>query len=96
VSDTIRVVEIGHTRSSTRHRISRKRSRYVVESTSVIFKENAPKDSPLKDPRFVFLGPDEDGELLEVMAIENDSGGLLIIHAQRIRDRYMDLLKGGL
>jgi hypothetical protein len=89
-------VEIKHTRSSTRHRISRKRSRYVVETTSVIFKENAPKDSPLTDARLVFLGPDEDGELLEVMAIETGSGGLLVIHAQRIRHRYLELLKGGL
>jgi hypothetical protein len=68
----------------------------VVETTSVIFEENAPKNSPLKDARLVFLGPDEDGELLEVMAIKTDSGALLVIHAQPIRDRYLNLLKGGL
>ena len=62
----------------------------------MIFKEPAPKDSSLQDPRLVFLGPAEDGDLLEVMAIETDSGGLLIIHAQRIRNRYLHLLKGGL
>lgn len=67
----------------------------MVETTSVI-KENAPKESPLQDPRLVFLGPDGDGELLEVMAIETDAGGLLIIHAQRIRGRYVELLEGGL
>jgi hypothetical protein len=89
-------VEIKHTRASTRHRISRRRSRYVVETTSVIFKENAPKDSLLKDARLVFLGPDDDGELLEVMAIATDSGGLLVIHAQPIRHRYLELLKEGL
>jgi hypothetical protein len=90
-------VEVRHTRSSTRHRVSRKRSRYVVETASVIFKENAPKHSPLQDPRLVFLGPDERGELLEVMAIETDTGGLLlIIHAQPIRHRYVELLNGGL
>ena len=89
-------MEIKHTRSSTCHRISRKRSRYVVETTSVIFRESAPKDSPLADPRFVFLGADEQGELLEVMAVETDTGGLLIIHAQPIRDRYLELLKGGI
>lgn len=44
----------------------------------------------------MFLGPDESGELLEVMAIETDEDGLLIIHAERIRDRYLELLKGGL
>lgn len=68
----------------------------MVETTSVIFRENAPKGSPLSDPRLVFLGPDEDGELLEVMAVETDSAGLLVIHAQRIRSRYLRLLKGGL
>jgi hypothetical protein len=67
-----------------------------VETTSAIFKENAPTDSPLQDPRLVFLGPDEQGELLEVMAVETDGGGLLIVHAQRIRGRYLELLKGGL
>ena len=44
----------------------------------------------------MFLGPDEHGELLEVMAIETESDGLLIIHAQPIRNRYLELLKGGL
>lgn len=44
----------------------------------------------------MFLGPDQDWELLEVMAIETDADGLLIIHAQRIRDRYLKLLEGGL
>jgi hypothetical protein len=60
----------------------------------VIFRENAPKDSPISDPRLVFLGPDEQGELLEVMAVETDNDGLLIIHAQPIRNRYLELLKG--
>lgn len=78
-------MEIRHARSATRHRISRKRSRHVVETTSIIFSEHAPKDAPLTDPRLVFLGPDQDGELLEVMAIETDTGGLLIIHAQMIQ-----------
>lgn len=62
----------------------------------MIFQETAPRESPLQDPRLVFLGPDADGELLEVMAIETDRGGLLIIHAQPIRGRYLELLKGGL
>ncbi len=61
----------------------------------MIFRWNAPKDSPLTDPRLVFLGPDEQGELLEVMAVETNAGGLLIIHAQPIRDRYLGILKEG-
>jgi len=89
-------MEVNHARSSTRRRISRQRRRHVVETTSVIFRESAPKDSPLKAPRLVFLGPDEQGKLLEVMAIQTDTGDLLVIHAQPIRNRYIELLEGGL
>jgi hypothetical protein len=89
-------VPIKHTRSATRHRISRQRSRYVVETTGVIFAEDPPVGSPLADQRLVFLGPDADGELLEVMAIRTDDDGLLVIHAQPIRARYLKLLTGGL
>lgn len=69
---------------------------YVVETTSVIFTEPAPSGSVLADPRLVFLGPDRQGVLLEVMAIQTDDGGLLIIHAQPIRERYLRILEGGL
>ena len=62
----------------------------------MIFRESAPKDSPLNAPRLVFLGPDEQGKLLEVMAIQTDTGDLLVIHAQPIRNRYIELLEGGL
>jgi hypothetical protein len=44
----------------------------------------------------VFLGPDEEGDVLEVMAVETDAGGLPIIDAMPIRDRYLKLLTGGL
>jgi hypothetical protein len=88
-------MEIRWARSATRHRISRSQSSYVVETTSVVFREPAPASSPLRDDRFVFLGPDQQGALLEVMAVESDRG-LLIIHAMPIRDRYLDALKGGI
>jgi hypothetical protein len=88
--------QIRWARSATRHRISRDRSGYVVRTTGLIFREPAPGGPPLSDDRLVFLGPDEDGEILEVMAIEMDTGGLLIIHAMPIRDRYLRLLAGGL
>jgi hypothetical protein len=34
--------------------------------------------------------------LFEVTTIETDAVGLLVIHAQRIGSRYLELLKGGL
>lgn len=88
--------EISWTRSATRHRISRRRSGHVARTTGVIFQEPAPPGSPLADDRLVFLGPDEEGEMLEVMAIETDAGRLLIIHAMPMRQQYFDLLRRGL
>ena len=40
----------------------------------------------------MFLGPDEDGELLEVMAVETDAG-LLIIHAMKMRAKYQPYIR---
>jgi len=56
-------------------------------------RQPAPDDSPAKDDRLVFLGPDQDGELLEVMAVEITEG-LLVIHAMEVRTQYLDYLKG--
>jgi hypothetical protein len=86
-------VEIRWARSATRHRVSRQRSGYVVDNAETILRQPAPTDSPAGGDRLVFLGPDQDGELLEVMAVEI-ADGLLVIHAMRIRTKYLDYLKG--
>ncbi len=87
-------MEIRFTRSAVRHRISRRRSGHVVRTAAVIFRQPAPKGSPLQDERIVFLGPDKSGTLLEVMAVETDEGDLLVIHAMRISNRYLRILEG--
>jgi hypothetical protein len=38
--------------------------------------------------RLVFLGDDEEGIALEVMAVELADDALLVIHAMPLRDRY--------
>jgi len=86
-------VGISFARSATRHRISRKRSRYVVEHTATVLRQPAPEASPLRDDRIVFLGPDADGVMLEVMAIEVHDG-LRVIHAMQIRKRYEPFVEG--
>ena len=63
-------MEIRWAKSAAKHRISYERSGHVVKTTDRIIREPAPEDSPLKDDRIVFLGPDQNGVLLEVMAIE--------------------------
>lgn len=80
-------------RSATKHRVSHERSRYVALNAKIIIRQPAPADSRLKDDRLVFLGPDDDGTLLEVMAVETDLG-LTIIHAMPMRPKYSEHLKG--
>ena len=46
-----------------------------------------------REDRIVFLGPDPNGVMLEVMAIETNQG-LLIIHAMKMRQKYRPFLRG--
>jgi hypothetical protein len=39
-------------------------------------------------PRLLFLGDDEEGVSLEVMAVELEDGELYVIHAMDLRKRY--------
>lgn len=76
-------------RAATKHRISRERVRYVIEHCGFRFEQEPPAGSPEDaSPRLIFLGDDENGNALEVMAVELDDGGLLVIHAMPLRDRY--------
>ncbi len=76
-------------RSATRHRISRARSRYVIEHCILRFREEAPSGALGRtDPRLVFLGDDSDGVALEVLAVELEDESLLVIHAMELRRRY--------
>lgn len=84
-------MELRWARSATRHRISRERSRYVIEHSGVRFEQPPPAGAPADaDPRLVYLGDDADGVALEVMAIELEDGSLLVIHAMPLRDRYRE------
>lgn len=87
------VADCGWARSATKHRISRERSAHVVRTATSILSQPAPGGSPAKSDRLIFLGRDETGALLEVMAIETDHG-LLVIHAMAMRAKYRDHLKG--
>jgi len=86
-------------RSATRHEICPERSGYVIDQSRTFSKVPAPSNSPpgLNVPRRLYLGDDEDGIALEVMAIELESGDLLVIHAMEMaekhRERYLELKK---
>jgi hypothetical protein len=84
-------VDLKWARSATRHRISRERSRFVIEHSGVLFEQPPPVGAPADaDPRLVYLGDDADGVALEVMAVELEDGRLLVIHAMPLRYRYRE------
>ena len=87
-------MEISWAKSAAKHRINRHRSGHVVKTTDIIIRQPAPEETPLEEDRIVFLGPDPNGVMLEVMALETDHG-LLIIHAMKMRPKYERLLAGG-
>lgn len=76
------------TRSATRHRISRQRSAYVIEHAGLRFRIRAEADD--RDDRLLYLGDDEDGREIEVMAVELEDDELFVIHAMRMREKYRD------
>lgn len=79
------------TRSATKHRISRRRTRFALEHCLLILKEDPPSERPSATaPRLVFLGEDSSGTALEVIAVKTDKGNLLVIHAMPLRSRYQD------
>ena len=73
-------------RSATKHRVSRARSAFVIEHCGLVFA--MPPTEQQRDERLLFLGDDEAGLPLEVMAIELAEGDLYVIHAMSLRRKY--------
>ncbi len=72
--------------SATRHRISRERIAHVIRNCPMPLWP--PEDG--SDPDLVlFLGPDANGVPLEIVAIELANDDLYVIHAMRLRARYV-------
>jgi hypothetical protein len=81
--------ESRHSRSATKHRISRQRSLHVIERCGFQIVKHDPSTahSPV-DQRVVFLGDDLEGVALEVMTAERHESEFLVIHAMNMRDRF--------
>lgn len=85
---------LGWARSATRHRISRKRIRFVIEHSFLILEQDPPPDRPgATARRLVFLGEDPQQVPLEVIAIKVKNGNLRVIHAMTMRPRYRGAYK---
>jgi hypothetical protein len=93
MSDTIAKLgdlNLRFARSATRHRISRDRIRHVIANYRVRFEEMPPGTggARARSTRFVYLGDDDHGQALEVMAVEGKHDEMLVIHAMQLRDKY--------
>ncbi|HTA14747.1 MAG TPA: hypothetical protein VK781_07815 [Solirubrobacteraceae bacterium] len=77
-------------RSATRHRISKDRIRHVIANYRVRFEGSPPDTEGARalSTRVVYLGDDDHGRALEVMAVEGKDDELLVIHAMELRDKY--------
>ena len=69
--------------SALGHGIEHERSRHVVEHCSRPLYPASGDDGLV-----LFLGPDARGVPLEVVAVERNDGGLVVIHAMRMRPGY--------
>jgi hypothetical protein len=89
-------LELEWARSATKHRISRDRTRFVIEHCDVYFREHAPREDS-EFPRAVFLGDDGEGIGLEVVAAPLMGGGLKVIHSMKVgagrQERYGEAVK---
>ena len=86
--NTVAGVEIRFARSASRHRLSRSRIIYEIEHSGRYLR--VPPGEGRQGERLVYLGHDEDGIALEVIAVQADQDTLYVIHATPLRRRYFD------
>ena len=72
--------------SAARHGISVERVRFAIAACPLPLFDPKPEHGP---DLVLFLGPDANGVLLEIVAIELDGGDLVVIHAMRLRKAYL-------
>jgi hypothetical protein len=88
-NDTFFPAGVQFARAATRHRVSKGRISYVIANYRIRFEVPPPAGrDAVSDIRLVFLGEGPQGEALEVMAIQLPNGGLLVIHAMSLRNKY--------
>lgn len=84
-----RMTRLRFAKSASKHHVSQeRRATYVVDHCGMVLPQSPPSDNPHdQDERLVFLGDDRHGIPLEVVAIEVAFGELVVIHAQKLRDK---------
>ncbi|MDP9075187.1 MAG: hypothetical protein M3N98_13700 [Actinomycetota bacterium] len=82
------MITLRFAKSANKHHVAHERAAYVVNHCQVVLPQPPPAGDPDDhDERLVFLGDDRNGIALEVVAIEGVTGELLVIHAQKLRNK---------
>lgn len=80
---------IGINASARRHGIEDADIRHAI--THAVFSDEIDPEPPV---RRLHLGPDRSGNMLEVVTLHFDDGGVLAIHAMKMTKKYRRLLEG--
>ena len=81
--------EFGINASARRHQIEDADIRHAI--THAVFSDDIDPEPPA---RRLHLGPDTSGNMLEVVTLHFDDGGVLAIHAMKMTKQYRRLLEG--
>ncbi len=81
--------ECGINASARRHGIEDADIRHAI--THATFSDDIDPEPPV---RRLHLGPDRSGNMLEIVTLHFDDGGVLAIHAMKMTKQYRRLLKG--
>ena len=76
--------------SAFKHGVAKAQIEFVVAHYGLVFDDAAPPGSSIPDDRSIYLGDDEHGTALEVVAIALDDERLLIVHAMKLRGAYRE------
>jgi hypothetical protein len=83
------VREVSINASARRHGIEDADIKHAI--THAVFSDDIDPEPPV---RRLHLGPDRSGNMLEVVTLHFDDGGVLAIHAMRMTKQYWRLLEG--
>jgi hypothetical protein len=83
------VREVSINASARRHGIEDADIKHAI--THAVFSDDIDPEPPV---RRLNLGPDRSGNMLEVVTLHFDDGGVLAIHAMRMTKQYWRLLEG--
>jgi uncharacterized DUF497 family protein len=84
-------VPVEFTQSARRHKIGRERVRQVLADPVVVVRIEEPHDPRV---RMLYLGDDESGRALEVVAVD-EGDRLVVIHAMDLREKFRMLYEEG-